>query len=106
MAEHEIQPDGKKAGKAEDKNFECFFEEAGNGQYVPRNISVDLESNCIDEIKNGKYAAMFHPEFLLAGKEDAANNFARGHCTVGKEITDQVSDRLRKLVDNCDTVQG
>ena len=51
-------------------------------------------------------AAMFHPEFLLAGKEDAANNFARGHYTVGKEIIDKVSDRLRKLVDNCSNVQG
>ena len=49
---------------------------------------------------------MFHPEFLLNGKEDAANNFARGHYTVGKEIIDKVSDRLRKLVDNCDNVQG
>ena len=46
------------------------------------------------------------PEFLLNGKEDAANNFARGHYTVGKEIIDSVSDRLRKLVDNCDNVQG
>ena len=51
-------------------------------------------------------APMFHPEFLLAGKEDAANNFARGHYTVGKEIIDKVSDRLRKLVDNCSNVQG
>jgi len=49
---------------------------------------------------------MFHPEFLLNGKEDAANNFARGHYTVGKEILDQVNDRLRKLVDNSENVQG
>merc|ERR1719471_2375469 len=49
---------------------------------------------------------MFHPEFLLNGKEDAANNFARGHYTVGKEILDQVNDRLRKLVDNSANVQG
>merc|ERR1712168_1507332 len=48
----------------------------------------------------------FHPEFLLNGKEDAANNFARGHGTVGKEILDQVNDRLRKLVDNSQNVQG
>merc|ERR1711950_76145 len=38
--------------------------------------------------------------------EDAANNFARGHYTVGKEILDQVNDRLRKLVDNSQNVQG
>lgn len=36
----------------------------------------------------------------------SANNFARGHYTVGKEIVDTVNDRLRKLVDNCDNVQG
>merc|ERR1712154_575902 len=31
---------------------------------------------------------------------------ARGHYTVGKEILDQVNDRLRKLVDNSQNVQG
>merc|ERR1712168_1679132 len=56
--------------------------------------------------KNSRYSAIFHPDFLLPGKEDAANNFARGHYTVGKEMIDKVNDRLRKLVDNCDNVQG
>jgi len=27
---------------------------------------------------------LFHPEQLITGKEDAANNFARGHYTIGK----------------------
>merc|ERR1711997_1225547 len=40
------------------------------------------------------------------GKEDAANNFARGHYTVGKEMMDQVNDRMQKLVDNSENVQG
>jgi len=57
-------------------------------------------------VRNSKYSAIFHPDFLLPGKEDAANNFARGHYTVGKEMIDKVNDRLRKLVDNCDNVQG
>merc|ERR1712048_210091 len=37
---------------------------------------------------------------------DAANSFARGHYTVGKEILDQVNDRVQKLVDNSQNVQG
>merc|ERR1711994_1021965 len=81
-------------------------EETGSGQYVPRNLMVDLEPNVIDDVKNSKYSAIFHPEFLLPGKEDAVNNFARGHYTVGKEMGDQVNDRLRKLVDNSQNVQG
>ena len=30
--------------------------------------------------------------------KDAANNFARGHYTIGKEIVDLVLDRIRKLL--------
>merc|ERR1712087_702245 len=89
-----------------DKYFTTFYEETGAGQYVPRNITVDLEPTVVDDVRTGDYAQMFHPEFLLNGKEDAANNFARGHYTVGKEIMGQVNDRLRKLVDNSQNVQG
>jgi len=105
-AEHKIEPDGKLKEQTEDKYFTTFFEETGTGQFVPRNITVDLEPTVVDDVRTGEYAQMFHPEFLLNGKEDAANNFARGHYTVGKEILDQVNDRLRKLVDNSENVQG
>ena len=30
---------------------------------------------------------------MITGKEDAANNYARGHYTIGKEIVDTVLDR-------------
>ena len=51
-----------------------------------------------DEVRTGTYRQLFHPEQLITGKEDAANNYARGHYTVGKEMIDQVLDKLRKLV--------
>jgi len=111
-AEHKINDDGTvtrdgdKPLTNEEKYFTTFYEETGAGQFVPRNISVDLEPSVVDDVRNGKRAQMFHPEFLLNGKEDAANNFARGHYTVGKEILDQVNDRMRKLVDNSENVQG
>ena len=53
---------------------------------------------CIDEVRTGTYRQLFHPEQLITGKEDAANNYARGHYTVGKELVDLVLDRIRKLV--------
>jgi len=105
-AEHGIKCDGTLKDEENDKYFTTFYEETGTGQYVPRNITVDLEPTVVDDVRTGAYAQMFHPEFLLNGKEDAANNFARGHYTVGKEILDQVNDRLRKLVDNSQNVQG
>merc|ERR1712154_144087 len=39
-------------------------------------------------------------------REDAANNYARGHYTIGKEIVDLVLDRIRKLSDQCTGLQG
>jgi len=57
-------------------------------------------------VQNSKLGGMFHPSYLLSAKEDAADNFARGHYTVGKEMMDKINDRIRKLVDNCQNVQG
>ena len=59
-----------------------------------------------DEIRTGKYRQLFHPDQLITGKEDAANNYARGHYTVGKEHADNVCDRIRKVADQCTGLQG
>merc|ERR1711910_22804 len=61
--EHGIAPDGvmpsdKTPG---DDSFSTFFQETGTG----------------------KHRTLFHPEQLISGKEDAANNYARGHYTIG-----------------------
>merc|ERR1719317_1651156 len=73
---------------------------------IPRNLFIDLESSCIQQIKKAPMGKQFYDEYYIFGKEDAANNFARGHYTVGKEIMDQVNDRLKKLVEDCENVQG
>lgn len=126
--EHGIQPDGQmpsdKTIGGGDDSFNTFFSETGSGKHVPRAIFVDLEPTVIgqffletqrfkhvqktwlvlkvfpptDEVRTGTYRQLFHPEQLITGKEDAANNYARGHYTVGKEIIDLVLDRTRKLV--------
>jgi tubulin alpha len=49
-----------------------------------RAVFIDLEPTVVDEIRTGTYRQLFHPEQLISGKEDAANNYARGHYTVGK----------------------
>lgn len=64
-----------------DDAFNTFFSETGAGKHVPRAVFVDLEPTVIDEVRTGIYRQLFHPEQLISGKEDAANNFARGHYT-------------------------
>lgn len=106
--EHNIEANGAMSTEkdADSSSFTTFFSETGHGRYVPRSIFVDLEPSVIDEIRTGHYRQLFHPEQLISGKEDAANNYARGHYTIGKEIVDHVLDRIRKLADNCTSLQG
>uniref|UniRef100_A0A3P9KSW4 Tubulin alpha chain n=1 Tax=Oryzias latipes TaxID=8090 RepID=A0A3P9KSW4_ORYLA len=108
--EHGIQPDGQmpsdKTISGGDDSFNTFFSETGAGKHVPRAVFVDLEPSVVDEVRTGTYRQLFHPEQLITGKEDAANNYARGHYTIGKEIIDLVLDRIRKLADQCTGLQG
>jgi len=108
--EHGIQPDGQmpsdntKGGG--DDSFNTFFSETGAGKHVPRAVFIDLEPTVVDEVRTGTYRQLFHPEQLISGKEDAANNYARGHYTVGKEMVEQCLGRIRKLADQCTGLQG
>jgi len=74
-------PSDKTIGGGDDA-FNTFFSETGAGKHVPRCVFLDLEPTVIDEVRTGTYRQLFHPEQLISGKEDAANNFARGHYTI------------------------
>ena len=101
LLEHGLKADGRPDPNAKDigdgGSFETFFTETGKGKYVPRSIFVDLDPSPIDEIRTGDYRQLFHPELLISGKEDAANNYARGHYTIGKEMVESVIDRIRRV---------
>ncbi|KAJ6628843.1 tubulin alpha [Mycena sp. CBHHK59/15] len=107
--EHGLSPDGRimeGSPSSSDSGFSTFFSETGSGKHVPRSLYVDLEPGVIDDVKTGPYRSLFHPETMITGKEDAANNYARGHYTVGKELIDPVMDKIRRLADNCSGLQG
>ncbi|KAJ5233109.1 hypothetical protein N7468_006065 [Penicillium chermesinum] len=111
LLEHGLTPEGRYDEKLADEvgangSYDTFFTETSSGKYVPRSVFVDLDPSPIDEIRTGTYRQLFHPEQLISGKEDAANNYARGHYTVGKELVDDVMDRVRRVIDNCSCLQG
>ncbi|XP_021663209.2 tubulin alpha-2 chain-like [Hevea brasiliensis] len=103
--EHGVQPDGqmpsdKTVGGGDDA-LSSFFSETGAGKHVPRAVFVDLEPTVTDEVRTN-----FSPALPPRATQDAANNFARGYYTIGKEIVDLYLDRIRKLADNCTGLQG
>ncbi|VDP87526.1 unnamed protein product [Echinostoma caproni] len=107
--EHGIRPNGllqTGTPTVYDRSFDTIFLETGSGKLVPRSVYVDLEPTVVDEVRTGVYRTLFHPDQLISAKEDAANNYARGHFTTGRSVVDLVLDRVRKLADNCDSLQA
>ncbi|XP_060515369.2 tubulin alpha chain-like 3 isoform X1 [Panthera onca] len=115
--EHGIQPDGvvldSKKDQVENAKMEhmgascnAFFSETRAGKHVPRALFTDLEPTVIDGIRAGQQRSLFPPEQLVSGKEDAANNYARGRYSVGMGIIDLVLERIRKLAEQCSGLQG
>lgn len=113
--EHGVEPDGmmtaekKKAAEnnaGDNDSFSTFFQESSTGRFVPRCVMVDLEPSVIDGIRSGPYKSLFNPDMMVTGKEDAANNFARGHYTVGKDLSDVVMEKIRRTVDQAESLQG
>ena len=92
--------------EAADDSFNTFFSETGSGKHVPRAVFVDLEPTVVDEVRTGTYRQLFHPEQLITGKEDAANNYARGHYTIGKEQIEVTLDKIRRMADQASGLQG
>ncbi|KAF5399946.1 Tubulin alpha chain [Paragonimus heterotremus] len=86
--------------------YETLFEVSPHGQFVPRAIFVDSETSVIDEVRNGMYRCLFHPNDMITHHEDCSNNFARGNITIGKKMIDKVMERIRKAVEHTDLLQG
>ncbi|XP_037906089.1 tubulin alpha-8 chain [Hermetia illucens] len=108
LVEHGIDRDGSvlnSALPAED-NLSTFFSETGSQKYTPRSIFIDLEPSVIDDVRTGKHRNLYHPEQLISGKEDAANNYARGHYTIGKDVIENVMAKTRKIAEQCESFQG
>jgi tubulin alpha len=105
--EHGINPDGSISETTEvDEHMRTFFTDTQSEKMVPRAVFCDLEDSVINDIKNGPFRQLFNPQQMVTGKEDAANNYARGYCTVGRTIITQVTDEIRKLSEQCDELQG
>ncbi|XP_064465966.1 tubulin alpha-1 chain-like [Ornithodoros turicata] len=106
--EHRIEPDGWMMDNTVGASdfVHTFFYESSAGKKVPRAIYIDLEPTVIDEMREGVFRELYHPDMLLTGKEDASCNYARGHYTVGRGMLELALDRVRKLARQCTDLQG
>jgi len=118
MLEHNIKEDGSmneapyceyQMNDTDDENKHSnhtFFNESALGTYHPRALFIDLEPSVIDRLQSGKNKNLYNPDHMITGKEDAANNFARGYYSIGREYIDQIMESITSAVQSCESLQG
>ena len=123
--EHGIDPTGTYHGDSDLQleRINVYYNEGGDGSYVPRAVLVDLEPGCLDNVRYikrssvalpqpvlinraGPYGAIYRPDNFVFGQSGAGNNWAKGHYTEGAELADSVLDVVRKEAEDCDLLQG
>lgn len=109
--EHNIGFDGKINSDSNTINavsdLTTFFNETQAHRFVPRALFMDLESSVIDELQtNSPLNQLFAPENMFKSTEDSANNFGRGHYTIGRGHVDACEQKLRHMTEQCDSCQG
>eukprot|EP00485_Elphidium_margaritaceum_P009558 CAMPEP_0202700884 /NCGR_PEP_ID=MMETSP1385-20130828/14025_1 /ASSEMBLY_ACC=CAM_ASM_000861 /TAXON_ID=933848 /ORGANISM="Elphidium margaritaceum" /LENGTH=569 /DNA_ID=CAMNT_0049358175 /DNA_START=57 /DNA_END=1766 /DNA_ORIENTATION=- len=83
-----------------------FSYNVANDTHVPRALFMDLEPNVIDDVSNSAFGSLFNASYFVKGAEDAANNYARGHYTVGAEYLEASLEVIRKQVEQCEHFQS
>jgi len=83
-----------------------FSYNPANDTHCPRALLLDLEPNVIDDVKSSAFGSLFNPSYYVTGPEDAANNYARGHYTIGAEELPKALEVIRKQVEGCEHLQA
>uniref|UniRef100_A0A182MGI2 Tubulin alpha chain n=1 Tax=Anopheles culicifacies TaxID=139723 RepID=A0A182MGI2_9DIPT len=110
--EHGIGKDGQRIADEQDAGdapfTECptFYSDNGEGRYVPRAIFIDTEPMVIDQLQLAEIGELFNPEYLIRGKEDAANNYARGYYTLSHRTLAGAMEAARQIAEDADNLQG
>jgi len=77
-----------------------------NCKFIPRAVLVDLEPGTMDVIKASNLGSLFKPDNMCFGANGAGNNWAKGHYTEGAELVEEVLDKIRLEIEQCDAPQG
>jgi len=92
------------------ENIDVYFrgttQEKLEAKWVPRAVLVDLEPGTMDVIKASAIGPLFKSDNMCFGNNGAGNNWAKGHYTEGAELVEEVLDKIRQEIEQCDAPQG
>ena len=71
-----------------------------------RAVLIDMEEGVVNSSLKSAVGELFDPATILTDVSGAGNNFAHGFSYYGEKYGEQISDRVRKAVETCDSPQS
>jgi len=96
----------KKVNSTDSSVDHRHFVELSNGKCTARAVLCDLDPEPICRVRKRNLGGIFMPDSLISSKGSAASNYCEAHYVFGKSISDKIMDQSRKLLEQCDFVQG
>eukprot|EP01084_Bolivina_argentea_P038148 70555_1 len=106
-AEHNINLQGNRyQNDDQDTSFLNFYEHDDSDIFKARTLMIDSEPNIIENVKTSRFSNIYHTDCLLSHNDGSGGCFTRGRYFIGDQMMDTINERLRKMVENCDHIQG
>lgn len=103
----ESKEDDKNSSNPYEDTLSLMFRERSDGSYSARSLFVDMDPYQNSMARNiYKYSAVINKNYMVSGTKSSNNNWADAHYVGGKEIIDEINDRCRLSVEECDWNQG
>ena len=107
--EHGLKPDGSPQSITEDsftklKDPSSIFTQTKSGKNVPKALLIDLDPSYNTELKQGVYRNLFDSENIIYGKSQASI-YSIAYDS-GKAYIERIIDKIRKMADNCENLDG
>jgi len=85
--------------------YNTISSDTRNDKHIPRAVIVNLESTMCDSIRTEQHLGLTRPEYVINGKEDAANSNVHAHYAIGEDIIDNVIKQVCKMSDDSGAFQ-
>ena len=107
-AEQGIASNGEEEYKTEyTSSIPISFQETSDGKFISRSLFCDLDPYSVNTLKRRySHKNLLSPINLICRESDAADNFAIGYHSKGKEIIDTINESIRNMMESCNNCQG
>lgn len=102
--EHGVQNNKQKSKTHSLTSSSSLFTETSSNEFIPKAVFIDLEPSFTNSVQTS-FPNLYLSDQFISSKEDTSSNYIRGRYTLGKEISDQSLEIIRKLAESCDEVQ-